>query len=156
MHSARNRLTLVRRLLGWWQPPILASDPSRQGLPVLASTITITLSKPKKNNTSALDFALRCRYSIVINVLIIRFCPKSVNIRRSVKSCSLYIRLDASNCILTQCDRRRFSRSCGWQALPRLFLFDYFIRLFFSFLYLFNLLAMQHCRCSHGGSTVRC
>ena len=69
---------------------------------------------------------------------------------------ALYIRLDASNCILTHCDRRRFSRACGWQALPRLFLFDFFIGLFFSFLYLFNLLAMQHCRCSHGGSTVRC
>ena len=62
----------MRRLLGWWQPPISMSDPSRQGLPVLASTISITLPKPKKKNTSALHFAIRGRYSIVI----IRFCPK--------------------------------------------------------------------------------
>ena len=69
---------------------------------------------------------------------------------------ALYIRLDASNCILTHCDRTRLSRVCEWQALQRLFLFDFFIGLFFSFFIHFLLLAVQHCRCSRGGSTVRC
>ena len=72
VHSARNRLTLVRRLLRWWQPPISTSDPSQQGLPALAWTISITLPAPKKKNTIALDFSLRGRYLIVIII----FCPK--------------------------------------------------------------------------------
>ena len=76
------------------------------------------------------------------------------------KNCPFYIRLDAFNCILTHCDRRRYSRARGLQELPRPLLSRPLYRAFHFISYIFHYFG-NFWQCStfaalRGGSTGRC
>ena len=58
---------------------------------------------------------------------------KIANLLHISKTGPFYIRLDAFNCILIHCDRRRYSRARGLQAFPRPLIIRPFLGAFHPF-----------------------